>query len=137
MNSKNRTRPLPRIRTLLVDDSTVFLTSLRRYVESLEKFEIVGQASDGRQALELARQLEPELVLMDLEMPVLNGLGATESLREMLPETRIVIVSVYAGPMWETLSQGAGAHGFVPKHALDSTLPALLHRLFPGLPGED
>ncbi len=118
------------IRTIVVDDSPNALRAVCSMVERQRNLNLVGAAATGREALELARGLSPELVLLDLEMPIMDGLEATSRLRREYPATRVVIVTIHDTPELRGLCFRQGAHGFVAKDALKDELPAVVLRLF-------
>ena len=97
-------------RILIADDHALFRESLRALVEA-RGYDVVGEACDGQQAVELARQLQPELVLLDLSMPKLDGLGAARRLREEVPSARVVnhsgfvVTQGWSGAAWSARSR--------------------------------
>ncbi|HEV7670502.1 MAG TPA: response regulator transcription factor [Thermoanaerobaculia bacterium] len=121
------------MRILLADDHTLFRSSLRSLVEA-RGLEVVGEASDGRQAVELATQLQPDLVLMDLSMPVLNGIEATRQLTATMPHLKVVILtaSMEDEDLFDALR--AGAHGYLPKNLEADSFFDLLDRALAGEP---
>ena len=90
-------KPNRPIRVLVADDSATALACISRYLEFEGRFEIVATASDGLQLVQKALRLRPELVLVDLSMPRLNGFEATTELRRLLPDLRIVIITELSG----------------------------------------
>jgi DNA-binding NarL/FixJ family response regulator len=121
-------------RTLIVDDSETFLTSLRRALTLQGVVDVVGTATDGREALEKAGTLTPDLVLMDLNMPELDGLQTTLLLRQQAPNSRIIIMTAIATAALSVFCQTHGAHGFIAKQSILHTLAAEIQRLFPAVP---
>ncbi|HEY3130781.1 MAG TPA: response regulator transcription factor, partial [Acidobacteriota bacterium] len=119
-----------RIRTLVADDSPAAQQAIASLLEKDRGIYLVGNASDGREAVEKALKLHPDLVLMDLQMPKMNGLQATAELRRTLPEARIIIITVHDTSDLEQACHEAGADGFVPKHRLYRDLPTEIHSLF-------
>ena len=121
------------MRLLLADDHTLFRSSLRSLLEA-RGLEVVGEASDGRQAINLAAKLRPDLVLMDLSMPVLNGIEATRQLTAQMPELKVVILtaSMEDEDLFEALR--AGAHGYLLKNLEADSFFALLERALAGEP---
>jgi DNA-binding NarL/FixJ family response regulator len=97
-------------------------------------FEVVGRAADGADAVALARQVTPDLVLMDLSMPVLNGLEATRLLTELLPGTPVVILTAYDSPDLHRAVREAGAAGYLVKDVGVDELVAALDRILTGWP---
>lgn len=91
---------------------------------------VVGMALDGNDGLQLARTLKPDIVFADLEMPGKSGLELVQMLREELPQTKRVVISVHEGDVWKNLSLSHGADAFVSKSELAEKLPALFWELF-------
>ena len=107
----------PGLRVLLVDDTPQVLHDLRQLLELTGKMEIVAEAGNGREAIRLAADLAPDVVVMDLEMPVMNGYEATRQLKSRSPAMRVVILSVHAGAKEREGARTAGADCFVVKGA--------------------
>lgn len=103
------------VRVVIVDDQPPFLEALRMVVEACDGFECVGEAVDGTGAVRLVSELEPDLVLMDVQMPVLDGLAATQEIRELAVETRVVLLSTHESGDFEAPAAAAGAVSFIPK----------------------
>ncbi|MCX6896800.1 MAG: response regulator, partial [Verrucomicrobia bacterium] len=122
--------PGRRIRTIVADDSPEFLRSFCSFLEAQDNLEIVGRAKNGAEAVRLAETLRPDLAVLDLEMPEMDGTRAAEVLREKIPGLRIIIVSVHDGPAWREMSRAAGVDAFVPKHQLTAELPNQIRALF-------
>ena len=124
----NFPRPL---RTLVVDDSAMLLKSLCAYLKTQRLFEVVGTAVDGKEALHIAELLVPDLVLMDLHMPVMDGLQATASLRCCMPNIRIIIMTMENSATAEADARAHGAHGFISKsRIIDDDLIIEVRRAF-------
>jgi DNA-binding NarL/FixJ family response regulator len=117
------------IRTIVVDDSPNALRAMCSMVARQPGLSIVGSATNGREALTAARTLRPDLVLLDLEMPVMDGIEATSCLGRECPGTRVVIVTVHDTPELRKLCLDRGACGFIAKGALEHELPTLVLRL--------
>ena len=83
------------IRVLLADDYTLFRAGLRLLLQQMNGVQIVGEAGDGREALQLSKTSQPDIVIMDLAMPRLNGLEATARVARACPQVRVVILSMY------------------------------------------
>ena len=99
------------MRLLLADDHALFRESLRMLLEA-SGYTVVGMAADGREALALARVLRPELILMDIEMPICNGLAATRLIKAELPEVKIVMLTVSSSDedLFEAVKSGASGY---------------------------
>jgi len=107
------------LRILIADDHVLFRESLRNLLEA-HGHTVIGEAGTGREAVKLARRLHPELLLMDLRLPDLDGLAATRLVRAEHPETKVVVITAYDEDenLFEAIK--AGAHGYLPKN-LDSS----------------
>ena len=105
------------IRILIADDHKVVVDGLRGLLELEADIEVAGEASNGREAVELARQLRPDIVLMDVTMPVLNGVVATEQILKELDKARVIGLSVHSGGQIASDMIRAGASGYVVKDA--------------------
>jgi DNA-binding NarL/FixJ family response regulator len=114
----------------VVDDSPRALRAICSAVARQQGLSLVGAAANGREALALARSLQPELVLLDLEMPVMDGIEATSCLARECPATRVVIVTVHDTPELRKLCYKRGARGFIAKDALSEELPMVVQELF-------
>jgi DNA-binding NarL/FixJ family response regulator len=110
------------IRVLLAEDHTIVRKGLRSLLEDEEGIEVIGEAEDGREAIKLAEKLHPDIVVMDIAMPGLNGLEATRQLRKLHPEIKILILSVYANEEYVFQTLQAGAEGYLVKKAAPSEL---------------
>ena len=106
-----------RIRILLVDDQTMFREGLRTLLSVQADFEIVGEAGNGEDAVSLAAKLHPQIVLMDLRMPVLDGVAATQRLRQAHPECRVIILTTFDDDEYVFDGLRAGAVGYLLKDA--------------------
>ena len=103
------------IRIVITDDHGVVRQGLRMYLSLDPAFEVVGEASNGREAVELARKLEPDVVLMDLLMPVMDGIEATEAIRKELPEVEVIALTSVLEDTSVTGAVRAGAIGYLLK----------------------
>ncbi|MEM7093870.1 MAG: response regulator transcription factor [Actinomycetota bacterium] len=102
------------IRLLLVDDHQILREGLRRSFEAAGH-EVVGEAGNGLEGVEQAEELEPEIVLMDLSMPVMDGVEATRQIRERVPATRVVVLTMHDDVARTREALGAGANGYLSK----------------------
>ena len=103
------------INVLLADDHTIVRNGLASLLKAADDITVVGDAADGRAAVQEVQRLEPDVVVMDIAMPELNGIEATKQICETLPSTRIVILSVYATLDHISLALKAGAKGYLLK----------------------
>jgi len=106
-----------RIRVLLVDDHAVVRRGLLGFFELLDDIEVVGEAEDGRQAVELVGQREPDVVLMDLLMPVMDGIAATAEIKASYPDVEVVALTSFIEEERVTAALEAGATGYLLKDA--------------------
>jgi DNA-binding NarL/FixJ family response regulator len=124
-----------RIRVLIADDSAAFRNAFGLFLDRLPQVEVVGAAEDGEHALTLVASLRPDLVLMDMKMPRLNGLQATRKIRAAFPEVRVIMITLHDSGELKAASVAAGADRFIPKNCLRDELPGALAQLFPGRAG--
>ena len=114
------------IKTLIVDDNASFRRRVSELLTSEPDIAVVGEAADGREALRKARQLEPDLVLMDVRMPGMNGIDATRQLRREVPEIQVIILTTYDLKEYREAAVASGASGYVVKSFLvNALLPAI------------
>ena len=124
-------------RVLIVDDSVGFRWRLKEFLAPEPDIRIVGEAGDGREAIEKAVELEPDVVLMDVRMPGMDGLEATRRLAAVRPDVRVIILSRFDLQEYRDAAQASGASGYVAKRALvDELLPAI-RRATRGQPSAD
>jgi DNA-binding NarL/FixJ family response regulator len=103
------------VRVLIVDDQTVVREGLAAILSTDAEIEVVGLAADGREALDLVPEAQPDVVLMDLKMPVLNGVQATQRLRQAYPQVRVLVLTTYVADEWVFDAIRAGAAGYLMK----------------------
>jgi len=117
---------------LLVDDHTLFRDGLRELISHWEEFQVIGEAANGQEAVDLCRQQKPDIVLMDIQMPIMNGIEATQHIQAESPTTRVVMLtmSVEEGNLFEALKQGA--QGYVLKNISAQQLRERLHEVVRG-----
>jgi len=114
---------MPKIKCLLVDDHTLFRQGVRRLLESESDFEVVGEASDGGEAVEKARELRPDIVLMDIGMPGLSSFESSRQIKKNRMETKILFLTMYEDEDYLVQCLEVGASGYVLK---DTPAPQLL-----------
>ncbi len=105
------------VRILLADDHKLVRQTLRWFLESEDEFELVGEAGDGRQALEEVKKLHPDILLLDIMMPGLNGLEVTRRVTEEHPDTRVLVLSMHPDRAYVLRALQNGASGYVVKQA--------------------
>jgi len=111
-----------RIRIVLADDHTLLRQGIRLLLETQSEMLVVGEATNGREAIEAVRRLQPDIVLMDISMPELNGLEATRIIKRELPRTQVVILTMHETDEYLAQILQAGATGYVLKQAADHDL---------------
>lgn len=121
-----------KIRVLLAEDHAIVCKGLRSLLEGKAEIEVVGEARDGREAIEKIQQLLPDVVLMDIVMPVLNGLEATRQIKKQLPEVKVLILSMYTNEEYIFHTLQAGASGYVVKQASPAELVSAIHAVSRG-----
>jgi len=124
------TRMAKRPRVLLADDHTLVLEGLRRLLE--DRCELVGMVEDGRALVEAAPKLSPDIVLLDISMPLLNGLDAARRLRTLVPDTRIIFLTMHADPTYASEAFDAGAAGYLLKRSAASELNVAIATVLAG-----
>jgi len=120
-----------RIRVLIADDSVVFRSAVVRLLDGLPQVETVGIAEDGVHALVLVASTRPDLVLMDMNMPRLNGLQATRRSRAGFPEVHVIMITLHDFEELKVASLAAGAERLILKRNLGHELPGALAQIFP------
>lgn len=105
------------IKVLLADDHTIIRDGLKVYLEMQSEIQVVGEASNGSEAVEKACQLEPDVVVMDISMPELNGIEATKKIIQNCPQTRVIILSMLGTPEHVFKALQAGALGYLLKES--------------------
>jgi DNA-binding NarL/FixJ family response regulator len=116
-----------RIRVLLADDHAMFRQGIKEMLSTDEQIEVVGEAQNGREAVALARELEPDVVILDVEMPVMGAREAMERMFESSPPPRVVIVTMYDDPRLVRELIGLGAVAYLVKSATMEELHAAVH----------
>jgi len=125
VNKRNKRK----IRLLLVDDHPLVREGIRSCLSPHKQLEIVGEAADGREALDKAKELNPDVVLMDINLPRLNGLEATWLLRNAAPETKVLILTVHNNKEYVLQIVQAGARGYVLKDTSTEELVRAIERV--------
>ncbi|HEY1387783.1 MAG TPA: response regulator transcription factor [Ktedonobacterales bacterium] len=120
------------IRVLLADDHTILRAGLKMMLSVQPDIEIVGEASDGRQAIAEAQRLQPDVILMDITMPELNGIEATRQVKKLLPETRVLVLTMHENEEYLFQVLRAGASGYILKEAADTELISAIRSVYAG-----
>ncbi|MGI1671533.1 MAG: response regulator transcription factor [Neptuniibacter sp.] len=121
-----------KIKVLLVDDHPLVLDGINARLEGEESLDVVGMAHDGKQALEQAEKLQPDVVLMDISMPVMNGFEATEIFRQQQPQVRVLILSMHDDREYIIKLIKCGAAGYVLKDVSSGELITAIETVFRG-----
>lgn len=121
---------MKRPRVLLADDHSLVLEGFRRILE--DECDIVGTVEDGRALLEAAARLKPHVVLLDISMPLLNGIDATRQLKKTLPDVKIIFVTMHADPAYLNEAFKAGGSGYLLKRSAGSELIQAIHSVLGG-----
>lgn len=129
-----RRRPLKRMeaRVLLADDHAILRDALRMVLDAQPEITVIGEAEDGRQALDLVEELGPDIVIMDIAMPNLNGAEATRQIKRRFPLTRVVILTMHESPEYLGQIVEAGAIAAVLKSAAGTELLSAVHAAMRG-----
>ena len=126
MSGQNRTR------VMIVDDHIVVREGIAELLENSGEFEVVGHASDGEEVVEVARELRPDVVIMDILMPVRSGIDACRDLKEALPETRVLMLTASNDHTAIVQSVDAGASGYLQKYSDKEMLLATVREVAAG-----
>jgi DNA-binding NarL/FixJ family response regulator len=117
-------------RVLMADDHSLILAGLRKLVEV--ECDVVGTVEDGRALVEAAQKLRPDLILLDISMPLLNGLDAARQLTKLVPESKVIILTMHASPTYATEAFQAGASGYLLKRSAASELSQAIQSVLQG-----
>ena len=121
-----------RIRVLIADDHALVRKGFRRMLEDEADLEVVGEAGDGLEAVRLAGELKPRVVVMDYTMPGIDGSQATREIRALQPETAVLMLSMHSGENYVRHAIDAGAAGYLLKNAVDVDLPEAIRSVARG-----
>ena len=121
---------MPEQSVLIVDDSPIFREALCEFFARESEFDVCGEAENGREAVEKAQQLYPDLIITDLSMPVMNGLEECRALKKIMPGVQVIIFTGHSDPFVEKEALSAGASAVISKFEVVSTLIAKARSLF-------
>jgi two-component system, NarL family, response regulator LiaR len=130
--ASRRATPPQVARLLIADDHALVREGLRTMLTGEEGIEVIAEANDGRQALDTCRELKPDLVLMDVRMPVMDGLEATKRIKDEMPKTSVMMVTMHENPDYLFEAVKAGAAGYVLKDASGERLLSAVRRTLEG-----
>ena len=117
-------------RVLMADDHSILLAGVRKLLE--ERYDVVGMVEDGRALLEAAERFKPDLILVDISMPLLNGLDAVRQLRKSQPDVKLLFLTMHASPQYATEAFKAGGNGYLLKQSAVSELPEAIEAVLQG-----
>jgi DNA-binding NarL/FixJ family response regulator len=120
------------IRVLLADDHSLVRKGFRRMLEDDPEIQVVGEACNGSEAVQLARELHPDVLVMDMSMPGLNGIQAAQEIARHSPEVAVLMLSMYSEEAHVQNSLAAGAKGYILKNAIDIDLPTAIKEVAAG-----
>jgi two-component system, NarL family, response regulator NreC len=120
------------IRVLLVDDHALMRTGLRMMLGTQEDFEIVGECETGREAIQRAQELSPDVILMDIALPDILGIEATRAIKKVLPKTAVLALTMHEGEEYFFEMLNAGASGYLPKKAAPTELVSAIRVVHAG-----
>ncbi len=122
----------PHARLLIVDDHELARTSLRLLLSGEPDLEVVGVAVNGKEAVACCRKLHPDLVLMNVRMPIMDGITATRLIRKAFPATKVLLLSVMVNTEYRTAARQAGASGYLLKEATRMELVTAIRQVLAG-----
>ena len=120
------------IKLMLVDDHDVVRTGLRSYLNTKPGFEVVAEASNGREALEKMKEVQPDIVLMDITMPDMDGMETTRKLKKLYPDCQVLVLTVHADKQYFMKMMAVGASGYITKQAAADELVAAIQAVASG-----
>ncbi len=123
---------MEKIRVLVVDDHAIMRDGIRALLGTLDDIEVVGEAAEGKEALAKVKELEPDLAIMDIAMPDMDGIEATRRIRKKNPRTKVLILTQHDNKEYILSAIKAGASGYVPKRALGSDLVSAIRAVHKG-----
>jgi len=121
-----------KLRVLLVDDHALVRRGFRRMLEDEPTFQVAGEASDGLEAVELALELRPDVIVMDCALPQMNGIEASRRILAKLPETAVLMLSMHSEDTLVKQAMEAGARGYILKNAMDLDLVSAIKKVAEG-----
>jgi len=130
-------------RILIVDDHAMIRRGIQSILRTLPDWEVMGEASNGEDAVRMTNDLKPDVVLMDISMPGMSGLEATRAIRKISPQTKVLLLTLHDSPEWVETALSAGARGYLLKSDAEGELLRALEELAndriytsPGLNGD-
>jgi len=124
----------PKSRIVIAEDHTILREGLRSLLSSSQDFEIVGEAEDGRMAIQCVEKCKPDLILMDLSMPRMNGMDAIREIKRQSPQAKVLVLTVHKAEEYILATLHAGADGYVLKDATHTELVMAIRSVLMGKP---
>jgi DNA-binding NarL/FixJ family response regulator len=118
------------IKVLIVDDNAEFIGSVKKALSKEHDIKVIGEARDGKEAISQVKKLKPDIVLMDVKMPEMNGLEATRRIKQIIPEVKVIILTIYDIDEYREAATASGAMGFVLKKSMINGLIPLIREVF-------
>jgi DNA-binding NarL/FixJ family response regulator len=125
---------MPKIKILIVDDHAMLREGIRALLTLHKDIEVIGESSDGKEAVDKADELKPDIVILDIAMPGMDGLEAARRIKKKNPEIKILILTQHDNKEYILSAIKAGMSGYVPKRALASELVTAIHAVYEGNP---
>lgn len=123
---------MAKIRILLVDDHTILRQGIRSLLNDEENVEVIGEAEDGRQAIEKTKQMIPDLIVLDIMMPNLNGIEALREIKKLSPETKVLVLTMYNNEDFVYQTLQAGASGYLLKESAFTDVVSAINAIMKG-----
>ena len=121
---------MPTIKVLIVDDNAKFTKSVKNLLSNEQDIEVIGEAREGKEAILKTKELKPDIVLMDVRMPKMGGIEATRRISKIMPETKIIILTIYDIDEYRDAATNSGAVAFVLKKFMRNELVQNIRDVF-------
>lgn len=123
---------MPTIKVLIVDDNAKFIHSVKKILSKEQNIEVIGEAREGHEAILKAKEFKPDIVLMDVRMPEMGGIEATRRISQIMPETKIIFLTIYDMEEYREAATAAGADDYIIKKSMNEELiPAIIEAFEP------
>ena len=123
---------MKKVRLLIADDHKIFRQGIKKLLEEEQDLQVVGEAADGREVVKKATELKPDIILMDIAMANLNGLEATKQIKKVLPESKIIMLTMHKNEEYVLQSFQAGASGYILKEGAVEELVSAIRSIYAG-----
>ena len=118
------------IKVLIADNNAKFIQTVKSFLANEQDIEIVGNARNGKEAISKTKELKPDIILMDVRMPEMNGFRSTSSIKQIMPEVKIIILTIYDIDEYRKAAITSGASGFVVKNVIKDELAQTIREVF-------